>query len=226
MKEIYKHISVIRLLFLVGIASVLVLATQQPAMTAPCAHLPRTQVPGSGQCQAAAALPPRPTPSPTPIPPSPPTPTSTPSKPAAEAAPQQEMSGGVIQLEVSFASEWSWDQTHWQTLWTIVQWQGPEGHWQDVKGWQGTLDKLVNTRSSASSHRIPLKQLHSSEQPVSLHSFKGYKSWWVGAEDLGRGPFRWVIYKSQDGALLSTSEPFNLPATSGECVKVKVTLEQ
>jgi len=215
MKEIYKYITVIRLLLLIGVVGVLVLAAQQPAMTASCAN---------GQCQAAAALPPRPTPSPTPVPT--PQPTSTPSKPATETTPQQAMSGGVIQLEVSFAPEWPWEQVHWQTLWTIVQWQDHKRHWQDVKGWQGTLDELVNAHETSSpSHRIPLKQPSNSDRVVSLRSPQGYKSWWVAPGDLGRGPFRWAIYKSEGGTLLHTSEPFNLPATSGERLTIEAPIK-
>lgn len=168
-----KKTNVIRLLLLVGVVGVLTLAMSQPSIT------------------VSAALPPRPTPSPTPIPTLPPTPTPL-------AASPKIANGGVIQLQISFDPDWPWDVAHWQTLWTVVQWQDQRGVWHDVEGWQGSLDELVNVQ--------------------------GYKSWWVASENLGRGPFRWAIYKSQGGILLYISEPFDLPATSSERVTVEASL--
>lgn len=197
MKEISKNPHIIRLLLLIGVAGLLLLATQQSAMT------------------ASAALPPRPTPSPTPIP------TTTPGPTAGTTT--LATNGGIIQLWVSFApslhsdmTNWQaqhrtvksrlqenphlrWDAAHWQTLWTLVQWQDHQGNWHDVEGWQGLLDELMNAQ--------------------------GYKSWWVAPGDLGRGPFRWAIYKSEGGTLLHTSEPFNLPATSGERLTIEAPIE-
>ncbi len=181
-----KYAIVIRLLLLVGVAGVLALTAQAPSMT------------------ASAALPPRPTPSPTPIPTLPPTPTSAPAPTSpptatAKAAPPQAISGAILQLQVNFAPAWPWDTAHWQTLWTIVQWQDDLGNWHDVKSWQGSLDERVYRQ--------------------------GYKTWWVAAENLGQGPFRWTIYKNQGGELLNISAPFNLPATAGEHLTVQVSLD-
>ncbi|MCB0170599.1 MAG: hypothetical protein KDJ97_08610 [Anaerolineae bacterium] len=47
--------------------------------------------------------------------------------------------------------------------WSVVQWQDINGDWQDVDGWQGSLDQ------------------------------SGQRRWWVAAKDFGTGPFRWVV---------------------------------
>jgi sporulation protein YlmC with PRC-barrel domain len=86
----------------------------------------------------------------------------------------------------------------WQALWTIVQWQDGLDDWQDVEGWQGTLDEVSDN--------------------------VGKKVWWVAEASFGKGPFRWVIYQQQAGTWLATSEPFYLPTVGGETVKVEVVL--
>ncbi|MEJ2747914.1 MAG: hypothetical protein P8183_08385 [Anaerolineae bacterium] len=48
------------------------------------------------------------------------------------------------------------------------------------------------------------------------------KTWWVGEEDLATGPFRWVVM--QDSTVLGMSDPFFLPARSGEKVLVAVSI--
>ncbi len=78
-------------------------------------------------------------------------------------------------------------------LWTVVQWQDIQDDWHDVVGWQGTLDE------------------------------GNIKTWWVGAENLGTGPFRWVV--KLDGAVLVASEEFFLPAQPGEKLQVTVSLD-
>jgi hypothetical protein len=78
-------------------------------------------------------------------------------------------------------------------LWAIVQWQDSAGAWHDVEGWHGTLDA------------------------------SGSRRWWVAAKDFGTGPFRWVIYWVQGDELLAESDPFNLPQTAGETVKIEVS---
>ncbi len=81
-------------------------------------------------------------------------------------------------------------------LWTVVEWNDRRtGEWHVVKGWRGTLD-------------TPTTQ-----------------TWWVGPEIFGNGPFRWQLYESKDGALLATSESFDLPAREGLAVMVNVMLE-
>jgi hypothetical protein len=52
----------------------------------------------------------------------------------------------------------------------------------------------------------------------------GKKTWWVAGRDLGTGPFRWRVYRSEGGSLLATSEPFDLPGAVGATVTVEVVL--
>ena len=50
------------------------------------------------------------------------------------------------------------------------------------------------------------------------------RRWWVAAKDFGTGPFRWVIYRAQNGARLAISEVFDLPQQPNETVLIQVTL--
>ena len=81
-------------------------------------------------------------------------------------------------------------------LWTLIQWQDPyTGEWHDVDGWRGHFNSV------------------------------GQVNWWVGAEDLGDGPFRWLVYSDEtETNLLFTSELFTLPAHAGEMVTVAIEL--
>ncbi len=81
--------------------------------------------------------------------------------------------------------------------WTVVQWQDARGNWNIVTGWQGSFDEIK--------------------------SGTGYKTWWVAPADLGKGPFRWAVYETKDGALVKASEPFNLPAVRKVRTIVTVT---
>ncbi len=70
-----------------------------------------------------------------------------------------------------------------QGVWTVVEWQDTKTtKWHEVEGWQGTVE------------------------------LDGTQVWWVAPDDLGKGPFRWVIYDSKDGDALQTSDEFELPA--------------
>lgn len=111
--------------------------------------------------------------------------------------------GSAIELHAQFPSTWPWNETDWQDLWTIVQWQGTDGAWHKVEGWQGTFD-LVKVDGDG--------------------EVMGQKTWWVGTSDLGTGPFRWQVYRTKGGPLVATSAPFNLPDTSGLVVTVEVAL--
>jgi hypothetical protein len=86
----------------------------------------------------------------------------------------------------------------WQRVWTVVQWRDARGDWHSVDGWRGTLDKIMST--------------------------VGRKIWWVYRRDLGKGPFRWLVYDRAGGKLQATSQPFNLPGRSGQIVRVQVEL--
>ena len=81
-------------------------------------------------------------------------------------------------------------------LWTVVQWQDDSGNWRTVEGWQGTTYE--------DNHVL----------------------WWVSHADLGKGPFRWVVYRSPGGVWLGNSQSFNLPGYAGATVKVEMMLSQ
>jgi hypothetical protein len=108
-----------------------------------------------------------------------------------------------IQLQVRFPDSWPWQTTHWQDLWTGVQWQDPTGAWHDVEGWRGTLDEVKSDVEGAVT---------------------GYKTWWVGGEHMGEGPFRWLVYRSKGGRLLAASESFDLPSVNKATLVVGVPL--
>jgi len=80
-----------------------------------------------------------------------------------------------------------------------VQWQDDKGYWHDVAGWQSTLDEVQDG--------------------------EGKKTWWLDEGLLGKGPFRWAVYRSQDGWLLATSGPFDLPARTGATATIEMSLE-
>ncbi|MBN1979815.1 MAG: hypothetical protein JW918_20670 [Anaerolineae bacterium] len=125
-----------------------------------------------------------------------------PPRPSAEDPGQGASGGGAIALHARFGPAWPWDEAHWQNVWTVVQWQDERSAWHDVEGWQGTLDDVA----------------------IADGAVTGHKTWWVGAEDLGKGPFRWVVYRGEGGAPLATSEPFGLPAFARQVVQVDVSL--
>lgn len=80
-------------------------------------------------------------------------------------------------------------------VWTVVEWQDPyTEEWHTVDGWQGTVET------------------------------DGSQKWWVGTSDFATGPFRWVIYDSENGPLLGVSETFVLPEENGQNVVVVVDL--
>jgi hypothetical protein len=130
---------------------------------------------------AAPALPPRPIPTPTLEPTLPPEPTDIPGVPPGS----RPSKGAFIALHVPSAPE---------GVWTVVQWQDGLGNWQDVEGWQGTLEA------------------------------EDEKVWWVASKDFNTGPFRWAVYQYKDGPLLAASASFDLPHAAGEVVAVRVTL--
>lgn len=52
----------------------------------------------------------------------------------------------------------------------------------------------------------------------------GVLVWGVFPSEFGKGPFRWAIYEGPGGKLSKSSMSFNLPAKSGEVVRVSVSL--
>jgi hypothetical protein len=117
--------------------------------------------------------------------------------PAAPAvAPQPEVA--MIELNFEYSPDWQSVTTSWPELWTVVQWRDVLGNWHDCAGWQGGLDAVVAGQAT--------------------------KTWWVDRSDLGKGPFRWVVQRSHNGAPLMVSEPFYLPSEIGQTVAGSVTL--
>jgi hypothetical protein len=116
----------------------------------------------------------------------PPRPTLTPTPYVAPA----KIAGSYIELRVP---------TDNIKLWTVVQWQDPQGNWHDVETWRGILDEI--------------------------NQHKGDKRWWVYPRDYGTGPFRWLVYDQPNGQVLVTSRSFNLPGGPNQHVIVEVTLK-
>jgi hypothetical protein len=108
---------------------------------------------------------------------------------------------GRSELHAGFPAAWPWSEAHWQDVCTVVQWQDAWGDWHDVEGWRGTLDGV----SADVSGKIV-----------------GHKTWWVAAKDLGKGPFRWQVYRCENGKLLATSAPFYLPGSQGRVEESQV----
>jgi hypothetical protein len=129
-----------------------------------------------------------------PLPPPPP--------PAPVPAAPSTFTGGFIELYLQFPQAWA-QGTHWQDLWTAVQWLDEWGYWRDVEGWQGSLDEVITQADG---------------------TVTGHKTWWVTEDDLDRGPFRWRVYRSQGGWLLATSPTFDLPSQRRATTTVEITL--
>ena len=107
-------------------------------------------------------------------------------------------------MHVQFSQTWPWATVPWQGLWTAVQHQkSVGGDWYDVAGWRGGLDAVAVGADG---------------------KITGQKAWWVAGEDLGRGTYRWLVYRGEGGDLLATSAPFYLPHAAGEPVTVEVPL--
>lgn len=81
-------------------------------------------------------------------------------------------------------------------VWTIVQWQDTAGGWHDIAGWSGALDDSTQ------------------------------KTWWLAPNLFGKGPFRWLVYQGERGKLLATSDPFYLPGSAREKLRVEVSLSE
>ncbi len=79
-------------------------------------------------------------------------------------------------------------------VWTTIQWQDDDGDWHLVDGWQGHTN---------------------AENEV---------KWYVAKDNLGSGPFRWLVYDESCGSLLARSDPFDLPGQSRQTVRVDVAL--
>ncbi|HHX66401.1 MAG TPA: hypothetical protein GX702_16105 [Chloroflexi bacterium] len=74
----------------------------------------------------------------------------------------------------------------------VVRWLDALGIEHDVDGWQG---EIVGG---------------------------GSLSWWVAPQDLGKGPFRWVVYDPSDGTMIHRSDTFMLPAAPQRVLVVEL----
>ena len=111
--------------------------------------------------------------------------------------------GGRVHLRVLFSRDWPWDTMHWQEgLWHVIEWNDHAGTWYAVDGWQGTLETIQQEDDR----------------------WVGQKELWVAQDNFGAGPFRWLIYKGEGGALMATSPEFYLPSESGNTISVELEL--
>ncbi len=104
--------------------------------------------------------------------------------------------GALIGLHLGVAPSAAASGVRWQELWTIVQWQDGKGRWHDVKGWQAA--------------------------PEALSPGEARLEWAVAPDDLGKGPFRWVVLRGRGGDTVAASEPFMLPSEAGAVEQVEV----
>jgi hypothetical protein len=80
--------------------------------------------------------------------------------------------------------------------WVTIQWYDGQGTWYTVSGWQGNFDH------------------------------EGEVVWWVAPEDMGKGPFRWVVLSAEvDGHALAISDEFHLPTHTLQTVKQEVSVD-
>ena len=111
--------------------------------------------------------------------------------------------GARVHLQAHFSQDWPWDTMHWQEdLWLKVQWQDDKGVWQDMEGWEGTLDAIQQKED-----------------------WMGMKEIWLADAQLGTGPYRWQVYVKDSERLLTTSEEFYLPSKGGDLVELDMMLE-
>ncbi len=111
--------------------------------------------------------------------------------------------GARVHLHAHFSQDWPWDTLHWQEdLWLKVQWLDDHGTWQDVEGWQGTLDGIQQ-----------------------MEDWLGMKELWLADAHLGTGPYRWQVLVREDGRILATSDQFYLPSKGGDLLTVEMMLE-
>ena len=52
----------------------------------------------------------------------------------------------------------------------------------------------------------------------------GTQTWEVFPAQLGQGPFRWLVTRGPEGPSVATSEPFYLPRSAGETVRINLSL--
>ncbi|MFO7540280.1 MAG: hypothetical protein R6X32_19740 [Chloroflexota bacterium] len=80
--------------------------------------------------------------------------------------------------------------------WVTIQWYDGKGEWYTVSGWQGNFDH------------------------------KGEVVWWVAPENMGQGPFRWVVLSAEvNGRPVTISDEFYLPTDPLQTVRLDVSLD-
>jgi hypothetical protein len=111
--------------------------------------------------------------------------------------------GALIQLRAQFSCSWPWVDKPWYEVWSWIQWQDSLGQWHNVDGWQGTLEDIQSYNGI----------------------YMAFKTWRLFDGLYGQGPFRWVVSDSYMGTTVAISEPFYLPAQSGQVLCVDVLLD-
>lgn len=78
--------------------------------------------------------------------------------------------------------------------WTQMEWQDPYTEtWHPVDGWRGHVDQT------------------------------GQVVWWISGNDLGKGPFRWLVYESEEAKQLVTqSDAFYLPEQNNQLLEITI----
>lgn len=110
--------------------------------------------------------------------------------------------GGRVHLRGYFSNDWPWEEMHWQEgVWHVVQWSDHAGGWHDVDGWSGSFDAIHQEAA-----------------------WVGQKALWAAPDQLGKGPFRWLVSAGPNGRLLAVSDEFYLPAKSSDLVIVNIDL--
>jgi hypothetical protein len=107
---------------------------------------------------------------------------------AAPLPPGPKLVGGWIQVRVANGSG----------QWTVVQWQDSAGNWNNVEGWRGAFDTVVNG--------------------------VGTKTWWIEQPLFGAPNFRWVVYEPGSGEVLGQSQPFSMPQENRQTVTVEISI--
>ena len=49
------------------------------------------------------------------------------------------------------------------------------------------------------------------------------KTWWVAHKDFSTGPFRWIVYQSQNAPIVAISPPFTLPSEPNQTTQIVAT---
>lgn len=123
------------------------------------------------------------------------------------SSPDVTVEGGVgasmgvrVYLEGEFPMSWPWETVHWQEdLWHEVEWYSEQNGWTQVNGWHGRFDAIYQEDEMMVARR----------------------ELWGENHHVGTGPFRWRVYRSENGALLASSDAFYMPQQPGNIVIVR-----